>query len=349
MSEVTVGVIQHQISIFDTPFDYQADIFRFFELAQANQVQLVVLPALSPLMMIPPLASRSKLEQLKKEQERAGKTGLVGRLFNKESAAGQAEGQGIQDDLVALLAQYPAELFEAYIDLFSAAALKYQMSIVAGSFYLREDEAAECSHVCYVFGPNGMVLGRQEKLSLTKQEREFCQPGRTLQTIETPVGKVGLLIEEDVLYPEYGRLLAYDGAEILISLVAGSSRANTNRIRNIFLTRVDENGLFGLQSCLVGRDLLNPLADPLLGQSVILQPYQMSDRGDGVVTQVNSLDDGGLTTAKLNLDTLKDHWVQTYPRLRRRLNLPAVQPLANKYHHQRTIEQAYWNPISDEG
>jgi hypothetical protein len=132
VSEFVACTVQQQVKIYDIPLEYQADIFQFLQMAQAKQAKLVVLPALSPLMLVPPLASQTKIAQLRKKQDtRSGIAGLVGKLFSKSQEVSGEEQGGIHEEVVALLENHPGEIYDAYIDLFSAAALKYQMTIVA--------------------------------------------------------------------------------------------------------------------------------------------------------------------------------------------------------------------------
>lgn len=348
MSNVIVAAVQQQTKIFEAPLDYQVDIFKFLEQAQAKKAQLVVFPALTPLMLVPPLISESALRRLKKRtesQEYSG--GLVGKLLEKAiAAAGQVVG-GFRSELLSLLKDYPDEIYEAYIDLFSAAALKYRMTIVAGSFYLREHVDSNSAHIAYVFGPNGMILGRQEKVHLTPNEMKFCHAGTGFQPIETPVGRVGILIGEDVLYPESSRILAYQGAEILISLTASSSVAASNQTRAAFMARVDENELFGLQSALTGENLLQPSGPALVGKSGVFQPFQLSANGDGLIAEAARPDGEALTIGRINLEILKDYWIRLKPRLRQTIQPAAYQALVNAYSSRKTLDQLYWNPSAD--
>jgi predicted amidohydrolase len=345
VSEFVACTVQQQVKIYDIPLEYQADIFQFLQMAQAKQAKLVVLPALSPLMLVPPLASQTKIAQLRKKQDtRGGIAGLVGKLFSKSQEASGEEQGGIHEEVVALLENHPGEIYDAYIDLFSAAALKYQMTIVAGSFYLRENEGVPSTHVSYVFGPNGMVLGRQEKIHLTGRERKFCQAGQVLQVIETPIGKLGILIEEDVLYPECSRILAYNGVDMLINLSACSGKPTFNQMRNAFLARIDENSLLGLQSCLVGNNLIEPEGDRLSGKAALLQPFQLSPYGDGVLYEVGSYNVEGFIAEPVSLEALREYWVQARDRVRQDMQMAVFSPLVDIYRRQRTLDQVYWNP-----
>ncbi|MFQ5612374.1 MAG: nitrilase-related carbon-nitrogen hydrolase [Anaerolineae bacterium] len=345
MSEIVIAVVQQQMRVYDAPEDYQKDIYRFLDLAQTKGAQLVIFPALSPVMLIPPLASGTKLSLLKKSQQRQGGfSSFLDRLLGRAArTAIQAMG-GVRKELGRLLDEYPAELYEAYIDLFSAAALKFQTTIVAGSFYLRENEESNCKHVTYVFGPDGLILGAQEKVHLTVQEMGFCQAGDAFRAIETPVGRLGILIGEDALFPEAARHLAYQRADILVSLVASEGLVKFRQLRHAFLARVDENETLGVQGCAVGLNLLNPNREDLVGRAALLAPIPMSDRGDGVLYEIGAATVEGYIIEAVSREALRDYWVRTEPRLRQSMRLLAYQQLARHYKGLRTLDQVFWIP-----
>ena len=49
--------------------------------------------------------------------------------------------------------------------------------------------------------------------------------------MDTPVGRLGLLFGEEALYPEAGRVLAYQGAELLVILGATTDEVTASYIR----------------------------------------------------------------------------------------------------------------------
>ncbi|MFQ5577288.1 MAG: nitrilase-related carbon-nitrogen hydrolase, partial [Anaerolineae bacterium] len=291
--------------------------------------------------LIPPLASIAPRRLLKGEGRLSG---LIGKVLHKAAvSASQARG-GIKGELEQLLEHYPGEIYDAYIDLFSAAALKYNVTLVAGSFYLPEQDADAGYHTAYVFAPDGMILGRQKKIHLSAAEADFCRPGEALQPIQTPVGRLGLLINEDALYPECARMLAFQGAEILVNLIACAGLTAYRQMRHAFLARVDENELLGVQSALVGSNLLAPGAPELVGKSALLQPIHLSNNGDGLLAQINGSASEGVVAAAMNLERLKEFWVRPAPRLRQSMQTANFIPLGRFYRRRKTLDRTYWNP-----
>lgn len=66
----------------------------------------------------------------------------------------------------------------------------------------------------------GEVLGVHRKIHLPLDEDRITAPGDRLQAIDTPVGRLGMLICYDKAFPEASRTLALDGAQILCFLSA---------------------------------------------------------------------------------------------------------------------------------
>ena len=67
------------------------------------------------------------------------------------------------------------------------------------------------------------VLGRQRKVHLPPGERFAFRPGDGFAAFDTPVGRVGMLLCYDKLFPEAVRALALDGAEVIACMSAWSA------------------------------------------------------------------------------------------------------------------------------
>lgn len=64
------------------------------------------------------------------------------------------------------------------------------------------------------------VLGRHRKVHLPAGETAAYTPGDRFDAFDTPVGRVGMLIDYDKTFPESARSLALAGAEVLACLCA---------------------------------------------------------------------------------------------------------------------------------
>jgi predicted amidohydrolase len=96
------------------------------------------------------------------------------------------------------------------------AALAAEMVVCLG-FCEAEGELRYNSAVC-VTGDG--VLGRHRKVHQPAGESVAYAPGERFAAFETPVGRVGMLIDYDKTFPESARTLAVDGAEVLACLSA---------------------------------------------------------------------------------------------------------------------------------
>ncbi|MDQ2759386.1 MAG: carbon-nitrogen hydrolase family protein [Actinomycetota bacterium] len=94
------------------------------------------------------------------------------------------------------------------------------------------DERRYSSAVC--LSGDG-VLGRHRKVHLPPAERGIFTPGEGFAAFDTPVGRMGMLLCYDKVFPEASRQLSVDGAQIIASLAAWP----VGRVRSATLTRGD--------------------------------------------------------------------------------------------------------------
>ena len=66
----------------------------------------------------------------------------------------------------------------------------------------------------------GAVLGRHRKVHQTAGESSVCSAGDRFEAFDTPVGRLGMLIDYDKTFPESARSLALDGARVIACLSA---------------------------------------------------------------------------------------------------------------------------------
>jgi predicted amidohydrolase len=90
------------------------------------------------------------------------------------------------------------------------------------------------------------VLGRHRKVHLPAAESTAYAPGERFAAFDTPVGRVGMLIDYDKTFPESARTLARDGAQIVACLSAWPASV-TNRAPKLLQDR--QSRLFDLYDC----------------------------------------------------------------------------------------------------
>ncbi len=134
----------------------------------------------------------------------------------------------------ALLLRKNRQIAETYFEVFAAAARDYGVYLVAGSVplpsYRIEDGEVlwqrgpvryRVHNTSYLFGPDGSVIGKQDKVELIELEREAAlslEPGSLddLRVYDTPLGRIGIAICLDAFDAEVVDRLSELGAQVLV-------------------------------------------------------------------------------------------------------------------------------------
>jgi predicted amidohydrolase len=104
-------------------------------------------------------------------------------------------------------------------DYFSQLAKEYNYYIVAG---LNERQGSLVYNVAVLIGPDGRIVGKYRKVTLTEGEGEGgVEQGKDYPVFDTRFGKLGMMICYDGFFPEVARELANRGAEVIAWPVMG--------------------------------------------------------------------------------------------------------------------------------
>ncbi|MBI3286906.1 MAG: hypothetical protein HYZ68_02535 [Chloroflexi bacterium] len=172
-------------------------------------------------------------------------------------------------------------LEEAYRETFARIARRFQVHLLAGTLLVPNSQG-ELHRMAYLFEPRGELLGTQSQTHLSPGERSCgLGAGDTLQVLEVPAGKVGILVGSDVYYPEVSRILCLLGATILIHPSARTHYSQATWMRGLW-REVQANQVFGIESCAVGQGLL--------GRSAIHAPAELTRAYRGVLAEARSTD-----------------------------------------------------------
>lgn len=90
--------------------------------------------------------------------------------------------------------------------------------------YIAAGMVEKCGHDLYntavLVGPEGL-LGKYRKMHLCELDAGWANPGnRGFPHFNTPMGRIGLMIGHDAMFPESGRMLAIAGCDLLCCLGA---------------------------------------------------------------------------------------------------------------------------------
>ena len=90
------------------------------------------------------------------------------------------------------------------------------------------------------------VLGRYRKIHQPPGEALVYSPGESIGAFDTPVGRLGMLIDYDKTFPEAARTLALDDARIIACLCAWPASVTQRAPR---ITQDRQSRLFDLYDC----------------------------------------------------------------------------------------------------
>ncbi len=109
------------------------------------------------------------------------------------------------------------------LNAMSHAASELDIHLIAGS--IPEKTSQGIYNTSFVFNPAGEIIGSHHKMHLfdidipqkiTFKESDILSAGNSVTVIETDICKIGLGICYDMRFPELSRLMALEGADILV-------------------------------------------------------------------------------------------------------------------------------------
>lgn len=351
MDKVIVACVQQRLRLHEDLDGCRKDLARFLRTAQAKKAQLIVFPELLGTMAVSPLLQGLRAGLLRRaDQGRRTGASLWTRTKSKvaDTTAGVLRAD-LRQNLSNLLVEDPGLAWDAYRDLFAGAAQEYDLTVVAGSGYLLDEASGGIVNQAVVFGPEGNILGRQAKVSLSADDTGLAVPGAEWSAVDTEVGRIGLLLGNDALYPEAARILAYQGAQILIGLGACPGAGLHRKVRDGLLARVQENQLYGMISFLVGHNALGlGERQEYAGQSAIFAPAEFTLRYSGVMVELGTASSEGVITAEWDFGALRELWAESDTPLRRAMPMTAFRSLGDRYGEGRTLHEM-WQALPPEG
>lgn len=299
--KIRVGCVQQRTRIYPTEEAFHEAVFSLAHELAAAGCKLVAFPEgvgamLAPLFMPKPLVRvlmTAYNEDAVMGGWRANGKRLLGRFVDTVSA-----GQDLAATFNGVLASHGAELRDAYVRVFSRVARECGLYVVAGSSYVPDEATGRIVNAAYVFDPEGATLGYQNKVHLYVEDEHICTPGDAIRVFATEFGGIAVPICYEGMFPEVARIMVQRGARALINVSACPGERCFTKIRAGAWSRVQDNQVFGMHSCLVGRnDLSKEFTEPYRGRSSILAPIDYTDDYSGILAEAVDLDAAALITA----------------------------------------------------
>lgn len=181
----------------------------------------------------------------------------------------------------------------------SAIAKKYGIYLAAGSIPERDGEG-RIYNTAYVFDRQGRQIGKHRKAHLFDidvkggqyfKESDTLTPGNHIGCFDTEFGRIGLCICYDFRFPETARLMAQDGAKVILVPAAFNMTTGPAHWELMFRQRAVESQCYVIGTA--------PARDPQSsytswGHSIVVDPWGT------IVTQMDEKE--GVCVVDLDLD-----------------------------------------------
>lgn len=182
------------------------------------------------------------------------------------------------------------------LGVFSDLARSLGVWLVGGSMP-RLGPSGELCHATPIFDPQGRERAWQVQTHLSSGDSNLgLTAGEDLVVIDVGVGRLGLLLCDDVLYPEVSRILCLLGANVLVHQGAWQ-QSNRAQWMSRLWREVQANQVFGLESVLAGGGYR--------GRATVHAPCEMTPDTRGVLAQANREDEDELVGAVLDRQALQ--------------------------------------------
>ena len=196
--------------------------------------------------------------------------------------------------------EHAAEVPGAWDKFFSVKAGEYGIYIHGGSITQKND-SGNPYNTSLMFGPDGSCIGDYRKLHMfdvevadgpSYRESDEMTAGNEIVMVDTPLARFGLSVCYDLRFPEMYRIMAKNGASVLIVAANFTKVTGEKHWEPLLRARAIENTCYVLACCQCGKKT----AFMAHGHSMIVSPM-----GELLV---EAGDDESLIFADVDLDEL---------------------------------------------
>jgi predicted amidohydrolase len=276
---IKVAALQLKFECAATPQEFTDRVRAPIERAARESAQLIALPNYCSYalfgMFAPDLPANATLDE----------------IFHAEGMVNSPGGEP-SDSAAALMRDRAQLVHEFHVHIFQSLAERTETWLVPGT--APEVREGNWFNSALLFAPDGKIFGRQRQMHRSPQEREWGMGvGDEPRVFNTDVGRVGLVIGEDVRYPEVSRILTLQGAKMLIHPAAMHEAADEQFLADI-LREVQSNQVFGVQA--------NPVGRNYHGRSAIYAPVEYTADHRGILAQASGDSEEEVVVAELNIE-----------------------------------------------
>lgn len=212
--------------------------------------------------------------------------------------AGREQAAGVETAMRAV-----SDRFDAANAIFSRLAAEHGVHILGPSGpVFAGNRPVNRAHF---FAPSGAVIAHDKQV-MTRYEREVMDvhPGGPLTVMETPLGRIGVLICYDSEFPLLGRALIEAGAEILLVPSATEAAAGFHRVRIGAMARALEGQCVAVHAPTQGAAPWNDVVDTNAGCAAIYGPPDTGFPDTGILSQ-GAMNQPGWTFADISLEAIR--------------------------------------------
>lgn len=206
---------------------------------------------------------------------------------------------------------------------FSQLAKEYEMYLCPGTTISKKGSGFAIT--ASLFDPRGKKIGEQQQTHLSQQEKTWgIVRGEELPVWATDLGKIGIAAGTDIWHPEVSRILALQGAELVLAPAAISGPYNPWLQVAGMWQQVQQNQFFALENWLEG----SIFGRKYEGRALILAPCEMTAGETGYLAREQDEQ-----VAELDFSRRKDV-IDSYPLL---------------VHLNRSLYQTYFPDVYERG
>ena len=112
-----------------------------------------------------------------------------------------------------------ADAYTRCVERLGSLCREFKMYVVAGTATAR---SGAFFNTAAMLDPKGKVIASYDKTHIPHPEEGIYEPGDSLPVFDTPIGRIGLLICWDIMFPETYGVLALEGAVLTLPVLAGA-------------------------------------------------------------------------------------------------------------------------------